>query len=69
MRQGVSEGRSGEGSDSFKQVKPWHWHVEVIQGVGAVGLVTNKELCQVIWEIIIKNGMHKYSFIVSELLR
>ena len=34
-----------------------------------MGLVTNKELCQVIWEIIIKNGMHKYSFIVSELLR
>ena len=31
--------------------------------------VTNKELCQVIWGIIIKNFMHKYSFIVSELLR
>ena len=34
-----------------------------------MGLVTNKELCQVIWGIIIKNFMHKYSFIVSELLR
>ena len=27
-------------------VKPWPWHVEVIPGVGVVGLVTNKELCQ-----------------------
>ena len=26
----------------------------------------NKELCQVIWGIIIKNFMHKYSFIVTE---
>ena len=33
-----------------------------------MGLVTNKELCQVIWGIIIKNFMHKYSFIVNELL-
>ena len=31
-----------------------------------MGLVTNKELCQVIWGFIIKNFMHKYAFIVSE---
>ena len=48
---------------------PWHWHVEVIPEVDVVGLVTNKELFQVIWGIIIKNFMHSYSFIVSELLR
>ena len=43
---------------------------EIIPGVGVVGLVTNKELCQVIWGIIVsKNFMHKYSFTVSELLR
>ena len=47
FRQGVPEGRSSEGYASFKQVKPWPWHVEVL-GVGVVGLVTNKELCQVI---------------------
>ena len=28
--------------------------MEVIPGVGVVRLVTNKELCQVIWGIIIK---------------
>ena len=67
LRQEVPEGRSSEGYASFKQVKPWH--VEVIPGVGVVGLVTKKELCQVIWGIIIKNFMHQYSFIVSELLR
>ena len=33
-----------------------------------MGLVTNEELCQVVWGIIIKNFMHKYSFIVSDLL-
>ena len=68
FRQGVPEGRSSEGYASFKQVKPWPWHVEVIPGVDAVGLVTNKVLCQVIWGIIIKNFMHKHSFSVSELL-
>ena len=53
-----------------KTIKPWPWHAEVIPGVGVVGLVTNKELCQIIWGIIIKNFMHKYSFIVvSQLLR
>ena len=31
-----------------------------------MGLVTNKELCQVIWGIIIKHFMHKYAFIVRE---
>ena len=31
-----------------------------------MGLVINEELCQVVWGIIIKNFMHKYSFIVSE---
>ena len=54
---------------SFKQVMPWPWHVEVIPGVSVVELVTNEELCKVVWGIIIKNFMHKYSFIVSELLR
>ena len=33
-----------------------------------MGLVTNEELCQVVWGIIIK-FLHKYFFIVSELLR
>jgi len=69
LRQGLAEGRSSEGYASFKQVKPWSWHVEVIPGVGVVVLVTNKELCQVIWGIIIKNFIHKYSLIVSELLQ
>ena len=69
MWQGVPEGRSSEGYASFKQVKSWPSHVEAIPGVGVVGLVTNEELCQVIWGIFIKNFMHKYSFIVSELLR
>ena len=64
LRQGVPEGYA-----SFKQVKSWPWHVEVIPGVGVVGLMTNKELCQVIWGLIVKNFTHTYSFIVSELLR
>ena len=68
LRQGVPEGCSSEGYGSFKQVKSWPWHVEVIPGVSAVGLVTTEELCKVVWGIIIKNFMHKYSFIVSELL-
>ena len=59
LRQGVPEGRSSEGYTSFKSVKPWPWHVEVIPGVGVVGLVTNKELCQVVWGIIIKNFMQR----------
>ena len=33
-----------------------------------MGLVTHEQLCKVVWGIIIKNFMHKYSFIVSELL-
>ena len=45
------------------------WHLEVIPGVGVVGLVTNKELCQVVCGMINKNYVHKYSFIVNELLR
>ena len=69
MRQGVPEGRSSEGYASFKQVKSWPRHVEVIPGVSVVGLVTSEELCKIVWGIIIKNFMHKYSFIVSELLR
>ena len=44
-----------------------NWHVEVVPRVGVVGLVTNKEFA--IWGIIIKNFLHKYSFIVSGLLR
>ena len=49
--------------------KSWPWHVEVISGVSVVGLVANEELCKVVWGIIIKDFMHKYSLIVSELLR
>ena len=62
MRQEVPEGRSSEGYAGFKLVKPWPWHVEVIPGVSVAGLVTNKQLCHVIWGIIVKNFMHKYSF-------
>ena len=40
LRQRVPEGRSIEGYASFKQAKPWRWHVEVIPGVNVVGLVT-----------------------------
>ena len=69
LRQGVPEGHSSEGYVRFKQVKLWPWHVEVIPGVSVVGLVANKELCQVVWAIVTKNLMHKYSFIVNELLR
>ena len=43
--------------------------MEVIPGVSVVGLVINEELCRVIWGIIIKNFMHKYSFIICELMR
>ena len=28
---------------SFKQVKPWPWHVEVIPGVSIVGLERERE--------------------------
>ena len=59
MRQGVPEGRSSEGYASFKQAKHWPWHVEVIRGVSVVGLVTNEELCKVVWGIIIKNLMQR----------
>ena len=70
MRQRIPEGRSSEGYANFKQVnyKPWPWLAEVIRRVNVVGLVTNEELWQVVWGIIIQNVMHKYSFIVSELL-
>ena len=44
LRQGVPEGRSSEGYASFKQVKSWPWHVEVIPAVTIVGLLTNEEL-------------------------
>ena len=53
MRQGVPEGRSSEGFTSFKQVKSWPWHIEVIPEVSVVGLVTNEELCQVVWGAVI----------------
>ena len=55
MRQGVPEGRSNGEYASFKQVKSWPWHVEVIPGVSVVELVTDAELCMVAWGIIIKN--------------
>ena len=32
LKQGVPEGRFSEGYASFKQVRPWPWHVEVIPG-------------------------------------
>ena len=60
---------SSKGYASFKQVRSWPWHVEFTPGVSVVGLVTTEELCKVVWGIIIKNFMHEYSFIVSELLR
>ena len=63
LRQGVPEGCSSKGYACFRQVKSWPLHVEVIPGVSVVGLVTNEELCKVVWGIIIKNFMHKYSFI------
>ena len=69
LRQGVPEEHSNKGYASFKQVKPWSRHTEVILGVSVVGLVINKELCQVVWRTAIKNFMHKYPFVVSELLR
>ena len=34
-----------------------------------MGLVTNEELCKVVWGIIIKNFINKYSFIVNGLLK
>ena len=43
-------------------------NLSLARRASVVGLVTNEELWQVIWVIIIKNFMHKYSFIVSELL-
>ena len=33
-----------------------------------MGLVTIEKMCQVIWGIIIRNIMHIYPFIVSELV-
>ena len=69
MRQGVPEGRSSEGYASFKQVKSWPRHVEVIPGVSVVRLVTSEESCRAVWRIIITNFIHKYSCMVSELLR
>ena len=68
LRQRVTEGCSSEVYSNYNEVKPWPWHVEVIPGVSVVGLVTKEELCQVVWGIIIKNFIHKYSFIVIELL-
>ena len=55
-RQVVPEGCSSEGYARFNQVKPWPWHVQVIPGVSVEGLVTNKELCQIVW------GFFKYFF-------
>ena len=70
LRQGVPEGCSSERCATFKQVKTRRpWRVDVIPGVGVMGLVSNKELCQAAWGIIIKNFMPKYSFFVSELLQ
>ena len=68
LRQGLPEGRSSERYANFKQVSPWPWLVEVIPGVSVLGLVTNEDLCQIVWGTIIKNFMHTYSRIVSQLL-
>jgi len=56
LRQGVPEGRSSKTYASYKQVKPWPWHVEVIPGIGVAGLMTNNKLCQVAWGIVINNS-------------
>ena len=61
LRQWVPEGRSIEAYASFKQAKPWPWHVEVIPGVSVVGLVTHEQLRKVVWGIIIKNFMHTHT--------
>ena len=61
--------RDAPATDVLVLNKSWPWHVEFISGVSVVGLVTNEKLCKVVWGIIIKNFMHEYSFIVSELLR
>ena len=37
LKQGVPDGSTSEGYASFKQVKPWSWHVEVIPGVSNSG--------------------------------
>ena len=68
LKYGVPERRSSKGNASFKRIKPWPGHVEGILGVSVVGLVINEELRQVVWRIVIKNFMHKYPFVVSELL-
>ena len=57
LRQGDPEGRSSEGYASIKQAKTWLWHIEAIRGV--VELVTNEELCKVVWGIIVKNFMQR----------
>ena len=62
----LEAGSSSEGYASFKALVLAR---RGISGVDVVGLVTNEELCQAVWRIIIKNFMHKYTFIVSKLLR
>ena len=69
LTQGVPEGRTSEGEASFKEAKPRSWHVDVVPGFSAVGLVTNKELCHEVWGFVIKNFTHQYTVILSELLR
>ena len=34
-----------------------------IPGISVVRLVITKELCQVVWGIVINNFMHKHSFV------
>ena len=57
MRQGDPEGRSSEGYASIKQAKTWLWHIEAIRGV--VELVTNEELCKVVWGITVENFLQR----------
>ena len=73
-----SLGRTAQ--DGHDHPQPWTCPLQISQALAlarrgyswnwCIGTGTNKELCEVIWGIITKNFMDKYSFIVlSELLR
>lgn len=49
-RQEVQEGRFCNG-----HVQPWPWQVEVLSTGSVVALMTHKQLCQVVWGIVVKN--------------
>ena len=44
------------------------FHSHIIPGVSVAGLVTNKELCRVVWGVFVHSVLHEYPFIVNELL-